>query len=243
MLATITTLLTSLTDFSLHHWVLPVNHRKLAAQLIRTTIISTKCWSEKKTITIPIIRILSPDKDHHAAVKQWPTPPITVMKSSCIFLVPGDAKMGQQIISINKSGPQDIVFIKKDWFKYTHKKSCVIYSSHNSLYHSGEEHPPTSAVGVLLKKIEKTDYSHRNTQGLFSQEFWLCRELCHKKKLLSQIDRSNKSCYIQYLPSNKKRGENNTTGNKTMALNKYMTDPQIVQFNISNKTRRRIFFG
>ena len=80
------------------------------------------------------------------------------MEESGIFLVPGDAEMGQHIIYINKPGPQEIFVHKKEkevkhyGFKYTHKKSCVIYSSQKALYTGDEKNPSISVVGDIVKK-------------------------------------------------------------------------------------------
>ena len=59
--------------------------------------------------------------------------------------------MVQYISPVNKSGPQDIfsLWIKEDGFKYAHNKSCVIYSSQEVSYPSGEENPSTFLVGDI----------------------------------------------------------------------------------------------
>ena len=48
---------------------------------------------------------MTSSKDQHAFIEKQPSPSSTIMKASGIFPVPGEANMGQHIISINKPGP------------------------------------------------------------------------------------------------------------------------------------------
>ena len=75
------------------------------------------------------------------------------MKSSGILLVPEDFNMGQHITSINELGPQDIFSLKKR-FKYTHKKSFMLYTSQKEFYPRDEYHHSNSVVGGIIKKRE-----------------------------------------------------------------------------------------
>ena len=38
-------------------------------------------------------------------------------------------------------------------FKYAHKKSCMMYSSQESFYPGGEEHPSSSSVGDIEEGV------------------------------------------------------------------------------------------
>ena len=70
------------------------------------------------------------------------------MGDSFIFAVTGYADMGEQIISINKPGPQEIFSHLKNGFKYTRKKSCEIYFIQWAFY-PGIGHPLNSDVGDI----------------------------------------------------------------------------------------------
>ena len=61
-----------------------------------------------QTIIILNIRTLVPINDNQTSIKQQTDLSPNVTKASDIFLMPGDDDMGQQIILINKSGPQDM---------------------------------------------------------------------------------------------------------------------------------------
>ena len=55
-----------------------------------------------------------------------------------------------------KQDHKRFVFVGKEnnnGVKYTHNKSCVIYSSQKDFYTGGKEHPSTSVVGDTVKKI------------------------------------------------------------------------------------------
>ena len=64
----------------------------------------------------------------------------------------GDDKVCQNIISINKPGPQAVFPLernRKDGFEYTHKKSSDILLP-EILYPGGKEHPSNSVVGDIV---------------------------------------------------------------------------------------------
>ena len=109
--------------------------------------------------------MLSPSKDHQTVIEQQPAPSPNVTKDSDILVIPGDADMVQQMIPINKSGPQDSFSLwrKEDEFQYSHDKSCVIYSSQEAFYLGGEEPPSISVVGNIVWKKErgKMEYIHK----------------------------------------------------------------------------------
>ena len=78
-------------------------------------------------IKLPIIKTLRPNKDRQAVIAQQPAPSPTVMKSSGIFLVPGDDDMGQHISPINKPVPQEILVI---WRKENNTGSNIHTKHH-----------------------------------------------------------------------------------------------------------------
>ena len=63
---------------------------------------------QTKTTIIPIIRTLRPSKDQQTLIQKKPDLSRTVMKASGIFTMPGDDEIGQHIIPINKTVPQDV---------------------------------------------------------------------------------------------------------------------------------------
>ena len=54
---------------------------------------------------------LRPIKYWKKLIQKQPDPSTTVMKASRIFQMPGDDKMGQHIIPINKKVPKDIFIL------------------------------------------------------------------------------------------------------------------------------------
>ena len=83
---------------------------------------------QTKTIIILIIKTLRPSKYHQTVIEQQPDTLPNVTKASDNFLIPGDDEIVQHIITINKSGPQELLSLwrKEDKFKYEHNKSCIL---------------------------------------------------------------------------------------------------------------------
>ena len=68
---------------------------------------------QTKTIILPIIRTLRPSKDQQTVIKQQHDSSTIVIKSSFIFLMSGDAEMGQHISSIDKPVLREFFSLKK----------------------------------------------------------------------------------------------------------------------------------
>ena len=100
-------LLIRLLNVYLQTWLLQCNHIIPSDQFIWMKKSLSRVYTNKTTIIL-IIRMLRPIKDHQIVIEQQTDPPPNVSKASDILLISGDADMVQNIISINKSGLQEI---------------------------------------------------------------------------------------------------------------------------------------